>query len=139
MLRCATAAVLTVLASVPLASAAEKAEKAKKPTGAWTHTVNDCTVTFTFEHNALQCDITKTDGEAVHIETAYGVTPDDLLFGVVTKVEKKGTDAGPEKGDLFSFEYKIEKDELTLSDLNGSKPISDEAKQLLTGQFMKKK
>ncbi len=139
MLRCATAAVLAVLASVPLASAAEKGEKAKKPTGAWTHTVNDCTVTFTFKHDALQCDVTKTDGEALQIETAYGVTADGLLFGVVTKVEKKGADAGPEKGDLFSFEYKIDKDELTLSDLNGSKPISDEAKQLLTGQFTKKK
>ncbi len=136
MLRCATAAVLAVLASVPLASAAEKA---KKPTGAWTHTLNDATVTFTFEHDALQCDFSKTDGEAIHVEAAYGVTADGLLFGVVTKVEKKGTDAGPEKGDLFSFEYKIEKDELTLSELNGSKPISDEGKQLLTGQFTKKK
>ena len=61
------------------------------------------------------------------------MTADGLLFGVVTKVEKKGTDEGPEKGDLFSFECKIDKDVLTLSELTGSKAVSDEGKQLLGG------
>ena len=45
MFRCATAAVLAVLASVPLVAGADKAEKPKKPIGAWTHALGDITVT----------------------------------------------------------------------------------------------
>ena len=67
------------------------------------------------------------------------MTADGLVFGVITKVEKKGTDEGPEKGDLFSFECKIDKDMLTVSDLNGSKGVSDDGRQLLQGEYTKKK
>ena len=136
MFRYATAAVLVGMAFVPLASAAEKA---KKPQGEWTHTVSDCTVTYKFEKNTLTVDFTKGDAESVRIDAAYGMTAEGLVFGVVTKVEKKGTDAGPEKGDLFSFEVKIDNDALTVSELNSSKPVSDEAKPLIMGQFRKKK
>lgn len=139
MHRFATAAVLAVLASVPLASAGEKAEKAKRPIGEWTHIVGDFTVTFQFEHETMHLTVTKSNGEGLDVDTAYGVTADGLVFGVVTKVEKKGTDEGPEKGDLFSFECKIDKDVLTISDLTGSRPIADDAKQLIGGDYTKKK
>jgi hypothetical protein len=136
MLRYATAAVLAVLASVPLASAAEKAPK---PTGEWTRTVGDFTITFKFEHHTMRMTATKNNGETLEVDTAYGMTEDGLVFGVLTKVDKKGTDEGPEKGDLFSFHCKIDKDVLTISDLTGSRPISDDAKQLVAGDYTKKK
>jgi hypothetical protein len=135
MLRCATMAVLAVLASVPFAPAADKAEKAKKPVGAWTRTVNDFTITFTFEEDTLVVELNKSSGEAVTVQASYGATADGLIFGVINKVEKKGND-GPEKGDLFSFQYKLEKDTMTLSDLN-SKGGSDAA-QVLQGEYKQK-
>ena len=142
MLRCATAAVLAVLASVPFACAADKTDKAdkpKKPSGTWTRTVQDYTVTITCEDDALRFEITKTDGTSIVADTAYGVTADGLLFGVVTKVEKKGTDEGPEKGVLFSCQCKVDKDMLTVSDLNASAGVSDTGRQLLQGEYKKKK
>ena len=139
MLRFATAAVLAVLASVPLATAADKAEKAKKPSGEWTHTVGDFTVTFKFEDETLHVEVSKNNGDCLNVDAAYGVTADGLVFGVITKVEKKGTEEGPEKGDLFSFECKIDKDVLTISELTSGKGVSDEGKQLLGGQYTKKK
>ncbi len=138
MLRFATAAVLAVLASVSLASAADKAEKAKKPTGEWTHTVGDFTVNLKFEDETLHLEVSKNNGDGLNVVTAYGVTADGLVFGVITKVEKRGTE-GPEKGDLFSFECKIDKDVLTISELTSSKGVSEEGKQLLAGQYTKKK
>ena len=69
------------------------------------------------------------------MHAAYGLTKDGVLFGYTTKVDKKGTDDGPEKGDLFSFTYKVDGDALTISDLNGSKPPSDPAKALIQGEY----
>ena len=139
MLRFATAAVLAVLASVPLASAADKAEKAKKPTGEWTHTVSDITVNVKFEDETLHLEVTKNDGDALNVDAAYGVTADGLLFGVVTKVEKKGTDEGPEKGDLFSFECKIDKDVLTHQRPDRQQGRLGRGEAAARGQYTKKK
>ncbi len=138
MFRCATAAVLAVLASVPFACAADKAGKPHRPTGAWTHTVQDITITFTFRDDTLRCEMTKTDGTGLTTDAAYGETADGLVFGVITKVEKKGTDEGPDKGVLFSFQCKVDKDTLTVSDLNASAGVSDDGRQLLQGEYKKK-
>src|SRR5262249_46370432 len=138
MLRCATAAVLAVLAPLPLAPSADKADKPKKPIGSWTHTVQDVTITFTFDDDTMRCALTKSDGTALTADSAYGVTADGLVFGVITKVEKKGTDAGPEKGDLFSFDCNVNKDVLTINNLNSSGGASDQARQLLQGEYKKK-
>ena len=135
MIRPATTAVLAVLAFLPLAAAADKAAK---PAGEWTHAVGDFTINLKFSGETLHVQVAKNTGDTLDVDTAYGVTADGLLFGVVTKVEKAGTDAGPEKGDLFSFQCKVEKDMLTISDVNGNK-VSDEAKQLLAGAYTKKK
>ena len=139
MFRCATAAVLAVLASVPFTLAADKAEKPKKPTGAWTHTVQDLTVTLTFEDDTFRTEITNSSGVSITADGSYGVTADGVVFGIITKAEKKGTDEGPEKGTLFSFGCKMDKDTLTLSDMNASTGISDTARQLLQGDYKKKK
>jgi hypothetical protein len=139
MFRCATAALLTVLLFVPFVPAADKpakAEKTNKPIGTWTHTVNEFTVTFKFDaHNKMVVEVAKSDAESLTVHAAYSVTDDGVLFGYTTKVEKKGADEGPEKGDLFSFAYKVDGDSLTVSDLNGSKPPSDPARQLIQGEY----
>ena len=138
MFRCTTAALLTVVASTAFAPAADKpatAEKTNKPTGTWTRTFNEFTVTFKFEAHKMVVEVAKSDAESLTVHAAYSVTDDGVLFGYTTKVEKKGTDEGPEKGDLFSFAYKIEGDSLTVSDLNGSKPPSDPARQLIQGEY----
>ena len=53
-------------------------------------------------------------------------------------MEKKGTDEGPEKGVLFSFQWKADKDTLTLSDYNASGAVPDAVHQLLEGAYKKK-
>jgi hypothetical protein len=138
MFRCATAAVLAVLASVPFVPAADKAAKPQKPTGVWERTVQDYTITLTAKSDTLRFEIVKTDGTSITTDTAYGVTADGLLFGVVTKVEKKNTDDGPEKGVLYSCQIKVDKDTLTLTDLNASAGVSDNGRQLLQGEYKKK-
>ena len=127
---------LTAVALTPAADKPAAAATSNKPAGTWTHTVNEFTVTFKFEaHNKLAIQVAKNDAESVAVDSAYGVTDDGVLFGYTTKVEKKGTEEGPERGDLFSFAYKIDGDTLTVSDLNGSKPPSDGAKQLIQGEY----
>jgi opacity protein-like surface antigen len=138
MSRCATAALLTVLASTAFAPAADqpaKAEKTNRPTGTWTRTFNEFTVSFKFEGRKMVVEVAKSDAESLTVHTAYSVTDDGVLFGYTTQVDKKGTDEGPEKGDLFSFAYKIDGDAVTISDLNGSKPPSDAARQLIQGEY----
>ena len=136
MFRCATVVLLTAVAFAPAADKPATAEKTNKPAGTWTRTVNEFTVTFKFEaHNKMVIEVAKNDAESLTVDAAYGVTDDGVLFGYTTKVEKKGTEEGPEKGDLFSFAYKIEGDSLTVSDLNGSKPPSDPARQLIQGEY----
>ncbi len=137
MLRCA-AALATVLAFASFVPAADKpptAEKSNKPAGTWTRTFNEFTVTFTFKDRDMKIEAAKNDAESVAVHAAYGVTDEGEVFGYTTKVDKKGTEEGPEKGDLFSFAYKIDGDTLTISDLNGSKPPSDGAKQLIQGEY----
>jgi len=134
MFRCATVILLTAVAFAP---AADKpaAEKTNNLTGTWTHTINEFTVTFKFEAHEMKVEVAKSDAETLTVHAKYSVTDDDILFGYTTKVEKKGTDEGPEKGDLFSFAYKIDGDAMTVSDLNGSKPPSDPARQLIQGEY----
>jgi hypothetical protein len=136
MFRCAIVILLTAAAFTPAADKPAAPEKTNKPAGTWTHTVNEFTVTFKFEaHNKLAIQVAKNDAESVSVETAYGVTDDGVLFGYTTNVEKKGTEEGPEKGDLYSFAYKIDRETLTVSDLNGSKPPNDAARQLIQGEY----
>jgi hypothetical protein len=97
---------------------------------------NDATVTITIEDDALTTEVVTGDGGVVTVHGAYGVTADGVLFGVLTKVETKGGQ-GPEKGDLFSFQFKADKDVLTLSDYKGTHD-SPRAKQILEGDYKKK-
>ncbi|SRR6266851_9146934 len=137
MARSFVAAVLAVLLAVYAGLAEDKKAEVKKPLGAWTRELAGNTVTFTFEADALKCVITNSGGETITVLAAYGVAEGDTVFGLITKVEKTGTNSGPEKGELFSFRFKADKDALTLSELKGSSE-REEAKQLIQGEYKKK-
>jgi hypothetical protein len=135
MARFHVAAVLAVLLAVPAGLADEKKGEVKKPLGTWVREVGGNTVSFTFEADALRCVITNAGGERIVVHAPYGVAEGDTVFGLITKVEKTG--GGPEKGELFSFHFQLDKDKLTLSDLK-STADREEAKQLVQGQYTRK-
>ena len=135
MARCSVAAVLAVLLAAPAGLADDKKAEVKKPLGTWVREVGGNTVSFTFEADALQCVITNAGGERIIVTAPYGVAEGDTIFGLITKVEKTG--GGPEKGELFSFRFQLDKDKLTLSDLK-STADREEAKQLVQGEYKKK-
>jgi hypothetical protein len=131
------AAALAVLVLVTTARAAdEPSARVKKLLGTWTRTVNGSTVTFQFKADQLHAKVS-TDGATITVEGDYGVTKDGIVFGIITKVTKVGTNDGPAEGDLFRFTFKLDKDKATLKDLKGAE--GDEAKQLIQGEYQKKK
>jgi hypothetical protein len=134
VLSCAVLGLALVCASV--AGAAEADKPAKKPVGTWARDAGGRTLTFTFKEDGLTIKLEDGSGNGVTVSTAYGVTG-ETVFGVVTKVEKKGTEGGPEKGDLFSFSVKVNKDVLTLGDLKGTN-TSEENRKLVEGEYKKK-
>lgn len=127
---------LTLAGLIVLASPATGADDVKKPAGAWTRTAGDNKITFDFKADSLHVTITNS-GNSLEIVADYGLTKEGTLYGIVTKVERKGIDGGPEKGALFSFRVKMDKDTLTISDLKATEG-QDESKQLVQGDYKKK-
>jgi len=139
MARRTTAALLAAFALAANAVAADKDDKKAddRPLGTWARKLpNDVVVTFKIEADKMVCEVVTPNGESVTAHGAYGVA-DGVLFGVINKVEKKGTDGGPNKGELFGFNFKLAKDTLTISDYRGSVERAD-AKELVEGEYKKK-
>jgi hypothetical protein len=123
------------LAVCATSRAEDKAEKATRPIGLWAREAG--TAGISFDIKADNMIIKLKDGEqSLTISAAYSVTG-DTLFGIITKVERAGIEGGPNKGDLFRFNYKTKKDVLTVSELKTS-PDSDEARRLVEGDYKKK-
>lgn len=121
----------------PLLLAADKPKTAPKPIGSWEREVSGNTIAFTFNaDNSLSIKLASGEFE-INIQGHYSVTPDGIVFGIMDKVEAKGTDNGPEKGDLFSFRIALSKDELKISELGGTKN-SEDAQRLIEGSYKKK-
>ena len=138
MFRYPAAALLAVLAFVPAAVPAEDAP-AKKPLGTWTRALGgEGKITFTFDAEALRCELIGEGDQALTLHAPYGVTADGTVFGIITKVESKGGASGPEKGDLFSFHVKVEKGQLIIADLKGTRE-SDDARRIVQGEYKKAK
>jgi hypothetical protein len=136
--------VLLALAVGLLAAAAGRAEDkpkekaaVKKPVGTWTREANNSTLTFRIRADDLTIALKDGDGNTIEIEAAYAVTKDNVLFGTMTKVTKKGIEAGPDKGDLFSFTFSANEKELTISDLKGTH-TNEDARKLVEGVYKKK-
>jgi hypothetical protein len=137
MFRSPATALLAVLVLVPAAIPAEKAP-AQKPLGTWTRALGEGKITFTFDAETLRAELVGEGDQALTIHAPYGLTADGTVFGIITKVESKGGASGPEKGDLFSFQVKVEKGELIISDLKGTRE-SDDARRIVQGEYKKAK
>ena len=129
-------AALAVVAVLPAAAPAE-VKKPAKPSGTYTREAGERKVSWTFKEDTLTIRIQIGEGR-LDYEAAYGITKDGLLFGVMTKAEKKDIDGGPGKEDLISFRYTLGEGELKISDLKGTS-IGDEAKRLVEGTYKKEK
>jgi hypothetical protein len=129
-----TALALALVCAAPLAAA----DAAKKPLGTWTKTEGGASITFQIKADGMTV-VLKGEGDAkLEVTTDYGLSKDGVLFGRVSKVTRTGIEGGPSEGDLFSFRYKVDKDKMTLSELN-SPHTSDEAKRLFEGDYEKGK
>jgi hypothetical protein len=127
--------VLASLAAYVVSVQAEDA-KAKRPTGTWEKKIGDNQIQLDIKEGSVR--ITVTTAEAtIAVDADYGITKDGTIYGIITKVEKKGTCEGPTEGDLFSFKYSLQNDVLNLKDLKGSRD-SEEAKQLIEGEYKSK-
>ena len=116
------------LCCLVLASASFAEEKvAKKPLGTWARENNGHKFVFAIKAETLTIHMTNAQGSLV-AEANYGVTSDGTLFGILTKVETKGIENGPQKGDLFGFDFSANKTELTLSNLKGTRTSEGAAK-----------
>lgn len=140
MARTSLAAALAFLLVAAQGPAADVKADGKKPVGTWVRDLGNNTVTFTFAaDNTLTCVITGVGGDGtLTVHAAYGVAEGDTVFAVITKVEKKGTSDGPDKGELFGFRFKEDKDTLTLSDMRSTLENAAGAKQLVEGEYKKK-
>src|SRR5437016_4059168 len=88
-------------------------EQPAKPIGTWTRQAGDHDIKFEIKPDGMRCTL-KQGGSSVDIDMDYGVSKDGVLFGRIRKVEKTGTDNGPEAGELFSFRIAVNKDTLTV-------------------------
>jgi hypothetical protein len=128
-------AVALIALLLPALAAAEEKKAAKKPTGTYSREAGDRKLAFAFKADTLTISLTAGETKMT-IEADYGVTKEGVLYGVMTKVEKKGTDAGPSKGDLFSFQFDVSGSELTISDLKGTH-VNDESRKIVEGVYKK--
>lgn len=126
------------LLCVSLSVAQEKKEASKKPVGTWSKAAGEAKITFDIKADGLKILLHQGGELRVEIEADYAVGKDGYLFGRINKVTKSGND-GPSEGDLFAFRFKAEKDKLSLSDLKTSAGTSDEARQLVEGDYEKSK
>lgn len=112
----------------------------QKLIGTWQRNINDNQVIkFTFKADDLHATITSADA-VIDVDADYGVTAGGVLYGVITHVDKKGTDGGPAEGQLFSFRFSVNdsKDALKISDMKGT-DLSDESKQMIEGDYAPEK
>jgi hypothetical protein len=127
-------ALLSCLIALPLLADDPKPTPKTKPVGIWKRESDGKTITFTIKANDT-LTLHLLDGDRnITVTAAYGITG-DTLFGMVTGVEKKD-EGGPEKGELFRFNFKIDKDSLELSELKATRG-SDEARKLIEGTYQK--
>lgn len=123
-----------VLSVVAPAVGADKASP-KKPLGTWVREAEGRTVTFVIKADTLTVSL--DDGNKTVATAAYGLTSEGVLFGVLTRVENAG-DNGPEKGDLFRFQFSASKEELTISDLAGTR-INEGGRKVVEGSYKAKR
>ena len=112
----------------------------QKLLGTWQRNIDDNhMVKFAFKAEDLHVTITSADA-VVDVDADYGVTANGILYGIVTHVDKKGTEGGPVEGQLFSFRFSVSdnKDALKITEVKGT-DITDESRQLIEGDYAPEK
>jgi hypothetical protein len=131
-----TTPIVGLLALFAGSAAAVAADAPAKPVGTWTRNLGENSIKFDIKADNLAVTLTDGSKNTLQIDCSYTIK-DGVLSLTVKKVERKGIDGGPGEGDTFSFRFKVDKDKLTISDLKGTD--SDEAKQLVEGDYKKEK
>lgn len=125
---------VAVLLLLPLVLSGEEKKAVAKPMGTYVREVGGRTLSMTFKSDSVLIRV-KDDTIDIAVHAAAAVDG-DVLFANVNKVEKKGTESGPEKRDLFSFQFALSKGELTVSNLKGTN-INEESQKLVEGVYRK--
>ncbi len=120
-----------LIAAVALPAAAQPG-KSKVPLGAWTREVDGVSVEFKFDQKQLTVTL-KQDGKSMIVESDYGITKDDIIFGRIHKVKGDDGGNGPDVGLLFSFKIQQTDGTLKISDLTG--PDNAKARELIQGEY----
>ncbi len=130
MRRLTAAAVGAVLLSALTLSAGETS--AKKPVGKWARTKDDTTIKFHFTADTLHF-VSEGGLGKLELEADYAISKDGkVLFGRIRTVKEGG---GPGKGDLFSFDYSVKGDTMTITDLKGTGAVA--IAQVIQGEYKK--
>ncbi|MFO0877556.1 MAG: hypothetical protein U0840_09290 [Gemmataceae bacterium] len=119
-----------IVLALPFTVLAEE-KVSKKPQGTFVREADGQKITLSFKADAMT--VTVGDDHVV-VEAAYAVTG-DVLFGSITKVKKQG-DGGPDKRDLFSFQFAVKDKELIVSELKGTQ-VNDDSRRLVEGTYKK--
>jgi hypothetical protein len=94
---------LVALAALVCCAAEDKAdgEKPAAPVGTWERAVDGQTLTLTVKEGRLRLTLTAEKGSKVLwlMDADYGITKDNLLFGIVTSLEKAKGAAAPGMSD----------------------------------------
>src|SRR5262245_55346951 len=101
--RWTTTAAAVAFAFTATATAGGQKADVKKPLGTWTRTCDDVQVTFDIKPDGMRILLKNAADNSITVVADYGVSQDGVLFGRMSKVEKKGIEGGPSEGDLFSF------------------------------------
>ncbi len=104
----------------------------RKPVGTWERQAGDAQVRLAIKGESLHLTFSSPDAVA-DVDADYGANKSGLAFGVITKIEKKGTEADFGEGQLFSFRFSLSKDGLKISEAKA--PDADQLRQWLDGDY----
>lgn len=104
----------------------------RKPLGTWERQVGEAQVRLSLKTQTLHFTLSSPDA-VVDLDADYGVTKTSVLFAIVTRIEKKGTEIELPEGQLFSFRFTISNSTLKVSELKG--PETEEMKPWFEGEY----
>src|SRR5262249_18444213 len=104
-------------------------EKPAKPVGRWSTKGGDALVWFKVNSDGTLSGGWRDGQGAYDFEGDYSVTKDGVLFGRFSKLLARDPDL-PKEGDLFSFQFKIAKDTITITGLKIGNAASERMKKL---------
>ena len=112
------------------------------PAGTWTMTRRDVKgpIELIITKNRLHWTRRLDSGKLLVIEADYSVTKDNILYGIITRIDNKppGSPPAPSEEDTFSFHFWADDDQLYVVDIRGIGFNRPEFKKRLQGRYTKK-